>query len=484
MEAGTLTPVSALFPSTTAASVSTMNLGVLPAQHALYEWNIYIPAYGEVIQSLAFTPLGRHPPDACRAKGYDPGKLLEVHETVHQRLGRRGARSIQFAHRSYAGSAYNTVASAGAKIVRHSTQAEGLVQMKEALLATTGKAVLSFYWAAIDSIAHVHGPGPSYHAAEIASFWRTFDEIFADVESPGTLYLFTADHGHVYADARATIYINERIPALADCLPLSPTGNPIYPNGSPRDMFLHVRPERVAEVLGLLHRELDDVALILPMEQVLAEGLFGPGPISPELRRRLGRYPDPALPGHLHLVARARPHAERLLRPPRRPLAPGADHRRRHHRRAVAADDAGVPCRGSPPLHVAVGDDRGHEPISAVGAIPWITLQEADEFVVLRGLLAYEAARTRLSEIVVGEIVPPMVMDTEKPCIRLVSGPHIILVHIPEHSNVLDLAQRFVISGISPSLTSLGMLSGRHGQPRLAQSPASTTRVATFQEME
>lgn len=288
MERGTLTPISALFPSTTAGSVSTMNLGVLPAAHALYEWNIYIPAYGEVIQSLAFTPLGRHPQDACRAKGYDPVKLVEVHETVHQRLGRHGVRSVQFAHRSYAGSAYNTVASAGAQIVRHSTLAEGLVQLKEALSATTGKAVLSFYWAAIDSIAHVHGPGPSYHAAEIASFWRTFDEVFCDVASPDTLYLFTADHGHVYADARATIYLNERIPALADYLPVSPTGNPIYPNGSPRDVFLHLRPERVAEALQLLHRELDDVALILPMEEVLAEGLFGPGPISPELRRRLG----------------------------------------------------------------------------------------------------------------------------------------------------------------------------------------------------
>src|SRR5262245_40740865 len=87
VEEGTLTPISALFPSTTAASVSTMNLGVLPAEHALYEWNIYIPAYGEVIQSLAFCPLGRSVQDACRAKGYDPGKLLEVHETVHQRLG-------------------------------------------------------------------------------------------------------------------------------------------------------------------------------------------------------------------------------------------------------------------------------------------------------------------------------------------------------------------------------------------------------------
>jgi Type I phosphodiesterase / nucleotide pyrophosphatase len=92
-ERGTLTPISALFPSTTAASVSTLNLGVLPAQHALYEWNVYIPAYGEVIQTLAFSPLGRHPPDACAKLGYAPEKLLEVHETVHQRLARACARS-------------------------------------------------------------------------------------------------------------------------------------------------------------------------------------------------------------------------------------------------------------------------------------------------------------------------------------------------------------------------------------------------------
>ena len=285
VQQGTLTPVSALFPTTTAASVSTMNLGVLPSQHALYEWNIYIPAYGEVIQSLAFSPLGRHSNDACLRRGYDPGKLLEVHETVHQRLAGQGVRSIQFAHRSYATSAYNSVASAGAEIVRHSTPAEGLVQLKEALVAMTGKACLSLYWAALDSMAHVHGPGTSYHAAEIASFWLTFDAIFQDVARPGTLYLFTADHGHVYADARQTIYLNERFPELAGCLPVSPTGNPIYPNGSPRDVFLHVRPERKADVLALLHRHFDDDAFILPIEEALQHGLLGPGPFGQELRR-------------------------------------------------------------------------------------------------------------------------------------------------------------------------------------------------------
>jgi hypothetical protein len=285
---GTLTPISALFPSTTAASVSTMNLGVLPAAHALYEWNIYIPAYGEVIQSLAFSPLGGRAADGCLAKGYDPAAMLTVHETVHQRLARKGVRSIQFAHSSYAGGAFNSIATAGAEMVGHGTLAEALVQLRQALAEVEGKALLGFYWAAIDTVAHVYGPGTPYHAAEIASFWRTFDEVIADIDSPDTLYLFTADHGHVYADANATLYLNERWPELADALPLSPTGAPIYPNGSPRDVFLHVRPERRGWALDLLREGLAGIAHVMSVDAALEAGLFGPQVVSEELRRRLG----------------------------------------------------------------------------------------------------------------------------------------------------------------------------------------------------
>ena len=288
VENGTLTPISALFPSTTAASVSTLNLGVLPSVHACYEWNIYVPAYGEVIQSLAFSPLGRRATDACLEKGYDPGAMLTVHETVHQRLARQGVRSVQFGHRDYTGSAYNRIASAGAETVGHSTLAEGLVQLKEAIEAVDGKALLGFYWAAIDSIAHGYGPGTPYHAAEIAAFWHVFDEVMQDVDSADTLYLITADHGHVRADARQTLYLNKRWPELAEALPISPTGNPIYPNGSPRDVFLHVRPERRVWALDLLQRSLADIAHVMAMDAAVEQGLFGPQPVGEELRRRLG----------------------------------------------------------------------------------------------------------------------------------------------------------------------------------------------------
>jgi hypothetical protein len=288
VEQGTLTPISALFPTTTTAAVTTLHLGVLPAAHALYEWNIYIPAYGEVIQSLAFCPLGRHPQDALLARGCDPRELIAVHATTHQRLAAHGVRSLAFAHRSYAGSAYNRMVSNGAEIVAHHSLAEGLVDLKEALQGTQGKAWLNFYWAGIDTTAHVHGPASSHHVAEIASFWHTFDAVFADVASPDTLYLFTADHGHVRARAEDTYFLNEHLPQLVPWLRISPTGKRIYPNGSPRDVFLHVAAAHRGEALALLRRALGATALVMPVDEAIAEGLFGGVPVGDELRRRLG----------------------------------------------------------------------------------------------------------------------------------------------------------------------------------------------------
>ena len=328
MEKGVVTPISALFPSTTAASVSTLNLGVPPSAHALYEWNIYIPAYGEVIQSLAFAPLGRHGQDACVKKGYDPAKMLEVHETVHQRLARHGVRSVQFSNRSYAGSAYNSVASAGADVVRHGTLAEALVQLKEMLEQTADKSLARL----LLGFDRHHRPHPRARErpstpprSQASGAPSTLSS--ATSTAPTRSICSSPITARSMPTSDDTIYINERFPELADCLPVSPTGNPIYPNGAPRDVFLHVRPERRDDVLATLQQGLEGIALVMPMDAALDQGLFGPGPISPGAAPQAGRHSHPSLSGPFRVVARTGSHGEHVQRPSRRPCA-----RRAHHR--------------------------------------------------------------------------------------------------------------------------------------------------------
>lgn len=288
MRDGVLTPLSALFPSTTSASISTINLGVLPARHALYEWAIYIPEYGEVIQTLPFMPLGSHQRDLCRERGFDPGKMLAVHETVYERLARHGVKSVQVLKQELIASSYNSIVSRHAELIPHITLSEGLLHLRHAIEATPGKGYFYFYWPSVDTIGHKYGPVSDFHAAEAEAYWQTFESILGGFSSPDTLFLFAADHDQVHGRREDTIYINEQLPQIADSLPVSPTGRTIYPNGSPRDMFLHVKPERRAEMLALLQEHYSEIAEIMTVDDALALGLFGPEPVSDILRQRLG----------------------------------------------------------------------------------------------------------------------------------------------------------------------------------------------------
>lgn len=300
VEHGVLTPVSALFPSTTAASVTTLNLGVLPAQHAVYEWNLYVPTYGETIQSLAFATLGRDS-ISCLRKGYDVGEMIVGRETAHHRLARHGVRSIQLGHRNYIGGPYNRVVSAGADVRGHRSWPEALTHLRDALdeTSSTGDAALiNLYWGGLDHAAHVHGPGSAVHDAEVIAFLAAMDVLLADVRVKDALVIFTADHGHVRAIDDKTHYVNECWPEISGCLARSATGGTIWPNGSPRDMFLHVAPEFRDLVVETLRNGLEGQAEVLPMDDAVGEGLFGPQSISDELRRRLGDVLVLPCPGH------------------------------------------------------------------------------------------------------------------------------------------------------------------------------------------
>lgn len=288
---GRLTPLTTLFPSTTAASVTTFHTGVLPAQHALYEWNLFIPEYDDVIQTLVFSPLGEKAQDRCRELGYDPGKLFNQGETLVGKLENRGVKTIQFLPQSYTGSGYNSQTGRGGSSVQpYRSVGEALSQIKETIRQASGPTFLYFYFPEIDGAMHSSGPESAEAKAAIADFWQTYEGVFGkEPKTEDVLFLFTADHGQIGGEPEKAIYLNQLIPELPGWLKTHRDGRPIVTNGSSRDVFLHVKEEFVETALAQLRERLDLKALVLTTRDALDQGLFGPPPFDPRFLERLGQ---------------------------------------------------------------------------------------------------------------------------------------------------------------------------------------------------
>jgi len=285
---GIVTPISALFPSTTAAAIATINLGVMPSQHGLFEWNLYIREYDRVIQTLLFSPLGSKNNDEL-AKNCDPANLVVSHRTIFQRLAINKIRSHQLVPDIFSDSITNRIFAKGAQTTPYANLKTGLKILKN-ILANDDKAYIYFYYGDIDVVAHHHGPGTKKHKAQIARFWRALEEELSNVKKKhDVLFLFTADHGQIYADPEKTYYLNLQLPQISQYLKMNHQGEIIYPCGSPRDVFLHVKKEYVDDALKLLRKNLKNKAATLSIKEALALNLFGNPPYNQEFLDRLGQ---------------------------------------------------------------------------------------------------------------------------------------------------------------------------------------------------
>lgn len=283
---GVVTPLSALFPSTTSASVTTAYLGVLPAQHALIEWILYLEEYDLTIETLQFSTLGGKPEDL--AGRYDPALLIAEGEPLFQRFAEADVPCALYIPAPLVKSSYNRLVCPPEAMRRYWTISEALVNVA-AELATQQRLFACLYYDDIDAMAHHYGPGSPQHVAQIHEFWHAFDHVFGgDQLPPDSLIAVVADHGHTPIDRERTRYLNLERPELASALRRDRGGRPILPSGSPRDLFLHVAPEHVDSVTEDLTRLLAGSALVWTAEEALDAGLFGPGPYNPVFRRRLG----------------------------------------------------------------------------------------------------------------------------------------------------------------------------------------------------
>jgi hypothetical protein len=270
--------LTSVFPSTTAAAITTFMTARAPAVHGLTGWHLRCTEPGldgRVLAILPVTPRG-------------DGDLPWSQEEVLARVCRAPSvfaslpgSSRVISPADIAHSPFNTRHSAGAEVVGYAGLEGMLAALTEALRAPSLPAYVYAYWPDFDHCAHVRGCA-SDSARELL---RVADAALADwagsMAGCNVQLLVTADHGFIDAPAERLIEL-EQLPSLADCLagPLS---------GERRAVFCHLKPGRARDFERAL-QALDSACMPWRSSDLVAAGRFGPGEPHPRLLERIGDY--------------------------------------------------------------------------------------------------------------------------------------------------------------------------------------------------
>lgn len=283
--------ISAQFPSTTAAHVTTLHTGLSVGQHAVFEWHYYEPQLDAVYAPLLFSYAGTRTRDELKKNGIDPRPLLPQ-RTLYHDLAPLGIRARIHQHREFTPSTFSDILFDGAQAAPYITFPEVLTDLRLSLADPTTPEYLVAYFGNLDTINHRRGPSSPHGAAETDAFLLALErQFFAKVRGAGrTLVLLTADHGAVETDPKDAIYLNvdRRFAGFDRFLRRNRRGDILVPGGSPRDAFLYICDGLVDEAQAFLAERLDGIAQVLRVADLIADGFFGPQPLASVLAPRAG----------------------------------------------------------------------------------------------------------------------------------------------------------------------------------------------------
>jgi len=282
-------PISAVFPSTTAAALATIHTGLSPLEHCLLEWNEYFPELDEILETIPFKILGAKGTDTLLEKKVNPSILLDK-QTIYEQLDKEGIKSVHFINKSYAYSCFSDLCHRGSLVIPFINASDLFYQLLVKI--KNGDERLYFvYWDKVDALEHEYNPSNEAVRIEIETFFHLFQEEFLNKLSAKikgeTLLILTADHGQIAVKPEETIYLNS-FPELENSYMKSPSGRPILPTGSPRDVFLHIDNKKINSVYSFLKKELEGKAQILTSGEALEKHLFGEGVVTEKFLSRLG----------------------------------------------------------------------------------------------------------------------------------------------------------------------------------------------------
>jgi hypothetical protein len=286
-DAGSLLPITSVFPSTTVSALTTLWTGCTPLGHGFLGTKLLLPEQGLLANMLKMAPAAYTRGGTLEDWGWDPECFVTV-PTLGERLSAAGIGTVAHTRLSFIGSSLTRV------FLRGMEEVHGYVGLSDLWLnlrrtlterRADQRLLVDAYWGGIDNVGHVYGPAGAYLPSAMRHLARSFEEDFLarlpGEAREGTLLIVTADHGQIATPPGRVVRLPDH-PNLQDTLLLPPAGES-------RAAYLYVRRGQGKALRAYVTEHLADHFVLLDTERALAVGLFGAvGALAPHLRVRLG----------------------------------------------------------------------------------------------------------------------------------------------------------------------------------------------------
>ena len=279
---GTLTPITSIAPSTTAAALPAIWSGAGPAATGMVGTQLFLREFGVLASMLHYFPLkGRHRNEVLEDWGLDFDTFLPL-ETLGEALKARNIRSFLLLQKGLYGSGLSRIMHRGIKhVVRHSGYTDLWVELRNLLHKTRrNRCFVNIYWSAVDGVSHLHGTVSEQTITEIRRQLTDLRDTLAakGVGDGRTLFMLAADHGHTPVPEFVDINDHPALAAAQRC----------GVGGEGRFAHMYLRHDYRQPTIDYLRAQVGNrVAPLVPSE-ALAAGLFGPEPPYHETGPRLG----------------------------------------------------------------------------------------------------------------------------------------------------------------------------------------------------
>ncbi|GAB1420404.1 alkaline phosphatase family protein [Anaerolineales bacterium] len=265
-------PTTSVAPSTTAVALNSLWTGVPAAGHGLTGTSLFLREIGMSMISLFFRPVyGPHSLDSLIGWGFDP-EILVSRPTIAHHLNQFGIDTHVLLEKSLLGSGLSRILHRDVKHKHgHTYFSDFWLRFESLLEATRGQsAYINVYWGGVDTLGHEYGSHTPYVVQEIKEQLRHLRDLLAkpNVGDGRTLFIMTADHGHLDALKEFDLSTDPAAAFINDRLRMAPTGDVRLP-------YLTLIDQGARAVHDYIQSELSDFLTSISSVDALNAGLFG-----------------------------------------------------------------------------------------------------------------------------------------------------------------------------------------------------------------